>query len=83
MIEITLRTSLILALALSVVILIIFLLLCFNNWSQKKTQFKYEQMKSHITNVLPTITDGKRDRFIEKNRELFLDILIEIQQNLS
>ena len=83
MIEITLRTSLILALALSVVIIIIFLLLFFNNWSQKRTQLKYEQMKNHILNVLPTITDGKRDRFIEKNRELFLDIVIEIRQNLS
>lgn len=83
MIEITLRTSIILALSLCGVIAVIFILLCYNSWSQGKARKKYAKMKDHVINVLPQQYDKEPDKFIEGNKELFLDVFVEIKQNQS
>jgi cellulose synthase/poly-beta-1,6-N-acetylglucosamine synthase-like glycosyltransferase len=83
MIEITFRTSLLLAVSLCIIIVLIFFLLCYNSWNQGRTQKRYEKMKYYVVHVLPSIKDKKRDRFIDRNKVLFLDVFIEIKQNLS
>ncbi len=40
-------------------------------------------MKEYVIQVLPKKRDKKRDTFIECNKELFLDVFVEIKQNLS
>ncbi len=83
MIEITLRASMIFAFSLSIVIAVLFILLCFRDWSQGKRQRKYAEMKEYIIQVLPNINVEKKDKFIEKNKKLFLDVFVELKQNLS